>query len=824
MGGRSKLFSEVGGAPLNTTQHDNQTLDIRELETRMDSNDDAILDIQQDIAELQTTSGQGLYILGNYAAGMTIENDRQYVRYNGDLYHWTGDVPFTTTGSFFAEAWWTGGAGNVVELPLTGFAEGTTVIPVNYNFSTATVYFNGQRMVAGEGNDVLISPINKTITFNHVTLSPSDVVIVVLQSNDAVATNLAAIEQAAVTAKEEIQQILDNAGDQSTLVALASSSENNGDKLVAHIPYDTNAGSSRTVASKLNESRSILDWPADSADDDSSRFTKAIAAGVTCIYIPSSEVLTREIGRSYLLIKNVDIPLNLLIWGDGKAGYRHIGGPIRVRDDADYGFYFCGTGNGTTDGVRVIGSGLVGISMQGQTTANSSIFVKVLHASAMEFNNVSFRNGGTALYLQDFMESRIINCFFHSIGSETSNVIHIGDYVGAPAWNVNNLHIENCTFGSNSGYLIYMSDSANADLIWIQGNKFEWDSTPTNANSTNKSVIYAGKVERLYVVNNGFVYFYPSHNLYETILKVGVAAAYGIQFLGNMAWGCENAYFWQVLGGSVLARGNRSNARMNVLVSSIHSQDIEPPLIREPTGNRPTSYFAKMHDVNFIPCHYLTGAQASNNFTVDSDAVINGTCQLAAASVELRRAIIPKDMVASGRVIKVTARCKNTNGTDAQIRLICDGATVANYNSSLDDQATYLKIPASSGWANYSWYLTPAMITNGGRLIITNASTTTFLFDGVSIEYATSIDLTIPWSTASIAANTTSNTTVYMSRLGPYIKGVSMPQANGTLGGAIATAYFNGDSSVNNLILQVARVGSTAATVAATSLKVRVFL
>lgn len=578
----------------------------------------------------------------------------------------------------------------------------------------------------------------------------------------------------------------------------------------------------RSLQSRLNDSVSILDFASDSAYDDSSRFAKAISAGVTCIYIPSSEVLTREIGRAYLLIKNVDIPLNLLIWGDGKAGYRHIGGPIRVLDDADYGFYFCGTGNGTTSGVRVIGSGLVGISMQGQTAANSSIFVKALHASSMELNNVSFRNGGTALYLQDFMESRIINCHFNSIGSETSNVIHIGDYVDAASWNVNNLHIENCTFGSNSGYWIYMSDSANADLVWIHGNKFEWDSTPTNANSTNKSVIYAGKVERLYVVNNGFVYFYPSHNLYETILKVGVAAAYGIQFLGNTAWGCENAYFWQILGGSVLARDNRSNARMNILTTSIHSQDIEPPLIREPTGNRPTSYFAKMHDVNFIPCHYLTGAQASNNFTVDSDAVINGTCQLAAASVELRRAIIPKDMVASGRVIKVTARCKNTNGTDAQIRLICDGATVANYNSSLDDQATYLKIPASSGWANYSWYLTPAMITNGGRLIITNASTTTFLFDGISLEYANSIDLTVPWSVATIAANTTKNMSVYMSRLGPYIKGVSMPKTDNALGGAIATAYFDG--STNNLWLQLARVNSTEATVAATSFMIRVFL
>ena len=107
-------------------------------------------------------------------------------------------------------------------------------------------------------------------------------------------------------------------------------------------------------------------------------------------------------------------------------------------------------------------------------------------------------------------------------------------------------------------------------------------------------------------------------------------------------------------------------------------------------------------------------------------------------------------------------------------------------------------------------------------MIITNASTTTFLFDGVSIEYANNIDLTVPWSASSIAANTTSNTSVYMSRLGPYIKGVSLPKTDNSLGGAIATSYFDG--STNNLTLLATRVGSTAATVAATSFTIRVFL
>lgn len=317
------------------------------------------------------------------------------------------------------------------------------------------------------------------------------------------------------------------------LIDLGSSEEGLGDSLVAHARYNANA-ESRTVSAILNEKESILGWPADDSDDDSARFTKAVEAGVTAVYIPNPEVLEREIGRPYLLIKDVKITKNLLIFGDGKAGYRQVGGAIRVRDDASYGFFFQGTGNGTGSGVRVIGGGIVGISMLGQTSANTSTFIKTLHASSMEFCNVSFRNGGTAFYLQDFMESRISNCYFNSFGSETADVIHIGDFVDRDPWNVNNLHIENCTYGSNSGHWIYISDSANADLIWIQNNKFEWDSTPTNANSTNKSVIYAGRVERIYVQNNGFVYFYPGHNLYDTIFRLGTAAAYGAVFTNNL--------------------------------------------------------------------------------------------------------------------------------------------------------------------------------------------------------------------------------------------------------------------------------------------------
>lgn len=629
---------------------------------------------------------------------------------------------------------------------------------------------------------------------------------------------VAAAQQAAADAeatRDEIQQIIDNAGDQSTLVALASGNVGNGDDLVTHVPKKPQ-GVPRRVSDKLNDIPSILDWDSDSANDDSTRIKKAIADGVDSLFIPSKS----ESG--VFTIGELDITKNIKLWGNAFAGYRQTGACFKIPDDAEYGLYF----KGDSSLSRLIGGGMSGISMIGATTDCNADFVRMIHASSMEFSNISARqSGGSAFFMRDTMESRIDGFYLNSLGSESRNPIHIGDYVDSPPWNVNNLHITNGTLGACSGNWIYASDNSNADLVWIQDNKFEWDTTPTNANTYNKSVIYLGGVERAYVEDNGFVYFYLSHNMYDTLVKTGPNARYGVQILYNTAWGCDDSYFWNITGGSVLARGNRSNAPMKVSVSSPHSQDIEPPMIRTQTGNRPPSYFAKQYDANFTPAHYLTGANASNNFTADPDAVINGTCQLAAASTELRRAYIPKDMVASGRVIKVTARCKNTNTTDARISLLCDGSSISNYNSALDDQATYLTIPASSDWANYSWYITPAMITSVGQLLILNATTTTFLFDGISIEYATSYDLTVPWSTTSVAANTTANKLVYMSRLGPYVKGVSLPRANGSLGGAIANAFFAGaGENSNNLVLQVARVGSTAATVAATEFKVRVFL
>lgn len=594
---------------------------------------------------------------------------------------------------------------------------------------------------------------------------------------------------------------------------------NYGDSLVKHKKKYTTEKDLNLSQIINMEPFNILRWDSDSSTDDSSRFNKALAEGVPVIYIPNPTVLSSETGKAYLSVKNILITSNVLIIGDAVAGYRQVGGAIRVLDSANYGFYFKGTSNSS----RIIGGGMRGISLIGETTANTSIFVKAEHCSSMEFHNVSMRQGGTAFYLQDFMESRIDYCYFNSLGSETLNVIHIGDYMDSSPWNVNNLHISNNTFGSCSGYWIYASDSANADLIWVEGNKFEWDSTPTNANSTNKSVIYAGRVERFYVINNGFVYFYPAHNLYDTILKVGSNAAYGVVFSDNAMWGCTSAYWCQILGGALTAKSNITNASMSYINQSSYAQNIDYDAIyvRTTTGNKPTSYAAKMADVAFISAHNLTGAN-DVTFVTDSDATFNQTVIQTTPSVEIRRAYVPKDMISSGRVIRVKARCKNTSGSDGQVQLLLNGSPVSNVTSSLVTTQNYLTVPASTSWRDYEWYITAAMMNGAGALIFKDSGTQGFLFDGITLEYAEYIDLNIPWVTGVITANTTVSTVVTMTRLSNYVTGTSSPKADASLGGAISSVYFNGSS--NQLIIQLARVASTDANSLATTFKVRVFL
>lgn len=183
MGGRSKLFSELGGAPLNTYQHDNQTLDIRELENQQKVLDETLAETIGNVNELQQTAGQSMYILGNYASGMVIENDRQYVRYDNLLYYWTGPVPFTTTGNFYEESYWTGGVQSGIEWSYEVQEDGEFEFNIPYSFTSVRLFVGGVRLTRVE--DYTIDVINRKITLTKVKLSKGVLVTAELNSRDA---------------------------------------------------------------------------------------------------------------------------------------------------------------------------------------------------------------------------------------------------------------------------------------------------------------------------------------------------------------------------------------------------------------------------------------------------------------------------------------------------------------------------------------------------------------------------------------------------------------------------------------------------------------
>lgn len=571
---------------------------------------------------------------------------------------------------------------------------------------------------------------------------------------------------------------------------------------------------------RLKDFPSIMDYDADSKNDDSGRILRAVADGVDTLFIPSAA----EVG--VFRIGDLEIQKNIRLIGDSLAGYRKVGAVMQVHDDASFGIFFKGTGTSDSSGehgggVRVIGGGISNVYFSGETTNCGADFIKVQHCSSFLFENIGMRNTkGCGYHMRDFMESKITNFYMNSIGGEDKHPFYIGDIIDSSPWNVNNLHIEKGTMGSCGGNWLHISDRANADLIWFEGNKLEWDSNSLVPNSSRKAVIYAGHTERFMVLNNGFTYMTDAHNKYDTILEISEKANYGNIFIGNSAYGCDGTTYWDVKGGTLLTDNNITNTNMKYKVTSKHNQAAMcPPEIRTTTGNKPLTYDPKRWDSDFLPAHKMGGASASNTFTPDDDAVMLTTLR-SVVGQEIRRMYIPKDMIAAGRVLEVTMRVKNDSDQPATAQLQCGGTAVNYQNISTETSTTTPTIQPNSGWTTLTWYVPPSAFGNG-QLLFKNNGGAAFLFDGASVKYADKLTVTLPWSSGNVAQGATVNTTATLSRLGKYVKGVSAPVANNSTGGAISSAYFNRSS--NTLVLQLSKVTSGEATVTANSYTLTLF-
>ena len=152
-----------------------------------------------------------------------------------------------------------------------------------------------------------------------------------------------------------------------------------------------------------------------------------------------------------------------------------------------------------------------------------------------------------ALFLRQVMESSFNYNVFRQCGSENYDTIHFGQHMdNIVSHNCNNIHIENCTFGGNSGNWIGTADRPNLDAIWIDRNKFEYDYTPSgHENTTNHSVIYMKSIGRCNINENTFFGFKVENNKYNSVLYFDTPTSPDssigtINITNNLFSNCEN--------------------------------------------------------------------------------------------------------------------------------------------------------------------------------------------------------------------------------------------------------------------------------------------
>ncbi|BAQ02836.1 tailspike protein [Klebsiella phage K64-1] len=522
----------------------------------------------------------------------------------------------------------------------------------------------------------------------------------------------------------------------------------------------------------------LLDYDSDSATDDSTRFKKAILAGTESLYIPP-----REIYKD-VMIGELDITSTLRLWGDSGSNINTGGSTIKKIASASYGIHFNGTGQTT----RPMGGGLFNLQVRGESSTDTGPLIKVTSWSYMRINNCAIQNiSDWGIIARDMMESSCEYTLFRRIGSDTTGILLMDDYIGTPNSNVNNFHFSNNTLGYSSGNWIKSSTNSNPDLIWIERNKFEWDGTPTSANITPKAVIDFGQMSRCRITNNGFTHFTTDHNNYEGILRMRSGCAYLTKLIDNDALSCSG-YFGSVEGGKLQASGNFYNrgvvasGNMQFNVTSTRPQSIEPVICFTSNGN--ITSVGDYIDPNFISAHNMFGT-SNNMFQTDTMASLYTTMNVPSL-VEIRRFQLGKQYLDSNTVLTIQARvkCVDTAGTNGELKLNIDGTT--DIGSST--------ITASTGWQLITFQLKPSQI-GAGSLRFINSGTVSILFDGIYIQRSKYIDWNFAFNPGAIAAGAsiTSALQSYTDTIGVtgLIQSFSQPKFDGNINGLLCSVVSN---------------------------------
>lgn len=491
----------------------------------------------------------------------------------------------------------------------------------------------------------------------------------------------------------------------------------------------------RTATSKLSDIPSILDWASDSATDDSTRFTKALLDGVSSLLIPT----VKEYGKAFT-VGNVDINRAVKLWGHGSQGIAQTISSIIKAAGSNYAFHF--TGVGVAD--IPTGGGIEGINITGANASDTGSLIKATTWSYLKAIDCGFNGlSGWGIALRDVAESTIEGNIFRRLGSDATGTILLDDYLTTTDKNVNNLHIEGNTFGLNSGAWIKASSNANADMIWVDGNKFEWDGNPISPNSSSKYVLDFQDISRAWVMYNGFTHFTSSNNLYAGLLRMGSGSSLETTFAHNKMFGCTGLA-WDVQGGSLSANNNEADrageaSDINGSITSSRPQNIKGIRRYTSNGNRANPDAPLASPAAYLTCHDMYGT-VNNNFVSDADASLQ-TAITASSGTELRRYILPQAMRDKKVIPHITARikCSDTGGSDGQISAFIDGVIIAART-----------VIASDGWQTVRWEIKPTMITNG-LVTLTNSGGVSLILDGIYAEKQEYIDWSFAWSPGSIA-------------------------------------------------------------------------
>lgn len=561
----------------------------------------------------------------------------------------------------------------------------------------------------------------------------------------------------------------------------------------------------RTQSSKNADSPSILDWDSDSVNDDTTRFTKAVADGAQYVALPQG---TFNIG-------NLLVTKAIRFDGRGKQGLSGVGTQLIVSPDADYGISFDSTGL-----VRPTGGGISNLSLK---TAARNVgdpdLLKVTSWSYFGVDEVEFANSmGWMIRLKDCMESQIMKFNMRGFGSDTTGGILFDDYVTANYNNVNNLHISHGTFGGGSGPWIKSTAQSNPDMIWIDHIKFEWDAILSSPNVNNQYVIDFLNMARCWISHNGFTHLSENHNLYQAALHMGPLCGFSTHFTENQLYGMRSP--WVVEGGSVITRNNTSNqadysnsANMGGVITSNKFCDVEPVLHVTSNGSMTRGKTPK--DAGFNTAHEL-GGNINNSFAVNASAT-QSTVMSVAAATQMRQLPLPPSLLDGTSVVNLTVRvsCTDTAGANSIIAVIAGSTTLATQT-----------VTATKGWQLLRFQLKPSQLTGVTTLNLTNNGTVGILFDGVKLEKSSFIDWNFAFSAGTLAAGAsiTSPVQSYTDMVGTsgLIQSMSHPKFDATSAGL--TILMNPVDVNGSFTITVTNSTTAAITPTITRAFVRLFL